>query len=140
MAGNVNQLRRNPKTVTAQEKAKAIELLKKINARETFKLCGHSVERCNQRQINEEQILDVLRNAKYENVVELGLKDHKGRPLPRMVLTSNKIYGQGRGRYRVAVVVNCYTLEVITTYRAFLANNYKEIVNDNFNFCDYFRR
>lgn len=139
MARNVNQLRRNPKTVTPQEQEVVKNLLVKVN-KKVVETCGHAKERLEERGLTVEQLQDVLTNANYNRVVELSIAPRNNVFEPRMVITSEKVYGTGRGRYRVAVVVNCHTLGVVTTYKAFLTNNYKPITNDNFNFANYFAK
>lgn len=139
MARNENQLRRNPQNITAEEQAVVRNLLTRIN-RKGVATCGHAQERLEQRGLTVEQLQDVLANADYSRVVEVSIAPRNNKMVPRMVLTSEKVYGVGRGRYRVAVVIDCHTLGVVTTYRAFLTNKYKPITNDNFNFASYFRK
>lgn len=139
MARNVNQLKRNAKTITPQEQAVVRNLLTRIN-KITVETCGHAQERLEERGLTVEQLQDVLTNANYNRVVEVSIAPRNNGFEPRMLLTSEQVYGIGRGRYRVAVVVNCHNFKVVTTYRAFLSNRYKEITNDNFNFANYFRK
>ncbi len=139
MARNLNQLKRNAKTITPEEQAVVRNLLTRINRR-TVVPTDHAKKRLDQRGITVEQMQKVLNEANYNRVVEVSIVPYNNYTEPRMLITSSDIYGNGRGRYRVAVVVNCHNLEVVTTYKAFLTNNYKTITNDNFNFANYFRK
>lgn len=137
MARNENQLRRNPRYVNDNERAKIQSLLTMINEKTVF-ISNHARERLEQRGITAEQVQEVYANAVYDQVAEVSVAPHKGRPTPRILIDGERVYGRGRGRYRVAVVVNALTLELVTTYKAYLSNNYDEIQNDDFDFSELF--
>lgn len=137
MARNENQLRRNPKYVNDNERAKIQSLLTLINNKKVF-ISDHARERLEQRGITEEQVQEVYTNAVYNQVAEVSVAPHKGRPTPRILIDGERVFGKGRGRYKVAVVINAFTLELVTTYKAYLANNYDEIKNDDFDFSKLF--
>ena len=137
MARNENQLRRNPKYVNDNERAKIQSLLTLINNKKVF-ISDHARERLEQRGITVEQVQEVYANAVYNHVAEVSVAPHKGRPTPRILIDGERVYGKGRGRYKVAVVINAFTLELVTTYKAYLANNYDEIKNDDFDFSKLF--
>ena len=137
MARNENQMRRNPKYVNDNERAKIQSLLTLINQKTVY-ISNHARERIEQRGITVEQIQEVYREAAYNQVAEVSVAPHKGRPTPRILIDGERVYGKGRGRYKVAVVINAFTLELVTTYKAYLANNYDEIKNDDFDFSELF--
>lgn len=137
MARNENQLRRNPKYVNDNERAKIQSLLTLINNKKVF-ISDHARERLEQRGITVEQVQEVYANAVYNQVAEVSVAPHKGRPTPRILIDGERVFGKGRGRYKVAVVINAFTLELVTTYKAYLANNYDEIKNDDFDFSKLF--
>ena len=137
MARNENQLRRNPKYVNDNERAKIQSLLTLINQKTVY-ISNHAKERIDQRGITVEQIQEVYANAVYSQVAEVSVAPHKGRPTPRILIDGERVFGKGRGRYKVAVVINALTLELVTTYKAYLANNYSEIKNDDFDFSKLF--
>ena len=139
MAVNVNQLKRNAKTITPQEQAVVRNLLTRVNQIKVVPTV-HAQKRLDERGITLNQMQKVLDEADYNRVVEVSIVPYNNYTEPRMLITSNDIYGTGRGRYRVAVVVNCHNFKVVTTYKAFLTNNYKTIQNQDFNFADYFRK
>ena len=122
-------LRKNVYRITKEETEVVENLLKRIN-KNNVTLCHHATERENQRRISTEQVEECLKNAKLNNVVEISCKPFRNRMTPRLVLVSDKIYRNENGRYRVAVVVNCRTLQIITTYNAYLHNRYKEVKHD----------
>ena len=129
-------IRRNVKRITTEEKRAVNELLSRINKNHVV-LCRHAVERENERRIDTNQVEECLKNAKFENVVEISCKEFRHKMTPRLVIVSDKVYKNENGRYRVAVVVNCHTLQIVTTYNAYLHNRYKEVKHDDWNFVDY---
>jgi hypothetical protein len=139
MARNENQLKRNAKTITPQEQAVVRNLLTRVR-KIAVNNTPHAVQRLEERGITVAQMQNVLDNANYNRVVEVSIVPRNNYVEPRMLITSNEVYGVGNGRYRVAVVVNCHNFKVVTTYKAFLRNNYKTIQNDNFNFANYFAK
>ena len=131
-------LRRNVNRITNEEKRVVNDLLCRIN-KINVELSNHCVERENQRHISTKQVEECLRNAKFENVVEISCKEFRHKMTPRLVIVSDKVYRNENGRYRVAVVVNCRTLQIVTTYNAYLHNRYKEVQHDDWNFVEYLR-
>lgn len=133
-----NLLRRNVNLITKEERNVVIDLLCRIN-KMNVELSRHCVERENQRHISTRQVEECLRNAKIENVVEISCKEFRHKMTPRLVIVSDKVYKNENGRYRVAVVVNCRTLQIVTTYNAYLHNRYKEVKHDDWNLVEYLR-
>lgn len=133
-----NLLRKNVNLITKEERNVVIDLLCRIN-KMNVELSRHCVERENQRHISTRQVEECLRNAKIENVVEISCKEFRHKMTPRLVIVSDKVYKNENGRYRVAVVVNCRTLQIVTTYNAYLHNRYKEVKHDDWNLVEYLR-
>ena len=131
-------LRKNVNLITKEERNVVNELLSRIN-KMNVELSHHCVERENQRQITTEQVVECLKNAKFDNVVEISCKEFRHKMTPRLVIVSDKVYKNENGRYRVAVVVNCRTLQIVTTYNAYLHNRYKTVKHDDWNFVEYLR-
>ena len=129
-------LRKNVNRITNEEKVVVNELLSRIN-KMNVDLSRHCVERENQRHITTQQIQECLKNAKFDNIVEISCKEFRHKMTPRLVIVSDKVYRNENGRYRVAVVVNCRTLQIVTTYNAYLHNRYKEVKHDNWNLVDF---
>lgn len=91
-----------------------------------IKFCRHSQERLGERNISREAVNEIYKYAKLENVVETNVKEHQGKPLLRLLVLSNKVYGQGEEAYRVGISVNSQTLEVITVVKSYVNHAYNK--------------
>ena len=126
MKDNKKVTRRLPKDMSNEELRtlqKIISEMHNINPNK-IKFCSHARERLGERNISREAVNEIYKYAKLENVVETNVKDHQGKPLLRLLVLSNKVYGQGEEAYRVGISVNSQTLEVITVVKSYINHTY----------------
>ena len=120
--------RRLPKDMNKEELRtlrKIISDMNNINPAH-IKVCRHARERLGERNISQEAVNEIYKFATLENVVETNVKDHQGKPLLRLLVLSNKVYGQGEEAYRVGISVNSQTLEVITVVKSYVNHSYNK--------------
>ena len=120
--------RRLPKDMNKEELRtlrKIISDMNNINPAQ-IKVCKHARERLGERNISQEAVNEIYKYATLENVVETNVKDHQGKPLLRLLVLSNKVYGQGEEAYRVGISVNSQTLEVITVVKSYVNHSYNK--------------
>ena len=125
---NNKVIRRLPKDMTKEELRtlrKIISDMNNINPAQ-IKVCKHARERLGERNISREAVNEIYKFATLENVVETNVKDHQGKPLLRLLVLSNKVYGQGEEAYRVGISVNSQTLEVITVVKSYVNHSYNK--------------
>ena len=89
-------LRKNVNRITNEEKRVVNDLLCRIN-KMNVELSNHCVERENQRQLTTKQVEECLKNAKFENVVEISCKEFRHKMTPRLVIVSDKVYKNENG-------------------------------------------
>ena len=134
--------RRLPKDMNQEELRtlrKIVSEMNNINP-EKIKFCKHSRERLGERNISREAVNEIYKYAKLENVVETNVKDHQGKPLLRLLVLSNKVYGQGEEAYRVGISVNSQTLEVITVVKSYTNRSYnKNLKSANYSVNNYIK-
>ena len=126
MRNNDKVVRKLPKDMNPEELRtlrKIVSDMNNINPAQ-IKFCKHSQERLQERNISREAVNEIYKYAKLENVVETNVKDHQGKPLLRLLVLSNKVYGQGEEAYRVGISVNSNTLEVITVVKSYVNHTY----------------
>ena len=126
MRNNDKVVRKLPKDMTKEELRtlqKVVSEMHNINPQQ-IKVCKHARERLQERNISREAVNEIYKYAKLENVVETNVKDHQGKPLLRLLVLSNKVYGQGEEAYRVGISVNSETLETITVVKSYVAHEY----------------
>ena len=125
---NNKVVRRLPKDMNKEELRtlrKIISDMNNINPAQ-IKVCKHARERLGERNISREAVNEIYKFATLENVVETNVKDHQGKPLLRLLVLSNKVYGQGEEAYRVGISVNSQTLEVITVVKSYVSHSYNK--------------
>ena len=84
--------------------------------------------------------LKIYKFATLDNVVETNVKDHQGKPLLRLLVLSNKVYGQGEEAYRVGISVNSQTLEVITVVKSYVNHTYnKSLKSSSYSINNYIK-
>ena len=134
-----NVIRKLPKDMDNHE-IKALEKiiceLHNIN----IKPCKHAKERMAERGISLEAVKEVYKYATINHVVETNVKEHRGKPLLRLLIVGNKIYGHGEDAYKVTVSVNSETYEVVTVVKSFVNKTYGEFVKkSNIDITDYIK-
>ena len=120
MRNNDKVVRKLPQDMNQEELRtlrKIVSEMNNINPAQ-IKFCRHSQERLGERNISREAVNEIYKYAKLENVVETNVKEHQGKPLLRLLVLSNKVYGQGEEAYRVGISVNSQTIEVITVVKS----------------------
>ena len=125
---NNKVVRRLPKDMNKEELRtlrKIISDMNNINPAQ-IKVCKHARERLGERNISREAVNEIYKYCTLENVVETNVKDHQGKPLLRLLVLSNKVYGQGEEAYRVGISVNSQTLEVITVVKSYVNHSYNK--------------
>ena len=123
---NNKVVRRLPQDMNKEELRtlrKIISDMNNINPAQ-IKVCRHARERLGERNISREAVNEIYKYCTLENVVETNVKDHQGKPLLRLLVLSNKVYGQGEEAYRVGISVNSQTLEVITVVKSYVNHTY----------------
>ena len=142
MRNNDKVVRKLPKDMNPEELRtlrKVVSEMNNINP-EKIKFCKHSQERLQERNISREAVNEIYKYAKLENVVETNVKDHQGKPLLRLLVLSNKVYGQGEEAYRVGISVNSQTLEVITVVKSYTNRSYnKNLKSANYSVNNYIK-
>ena len=137
---NDKVVRRLPKDMNKEELRtlrKIISDMNNINPAQ-IKVCKHAKERLGERNISREAVNEIYKFATLENVVETNVKDHQGKPLLRLLVLSNKVYGQGEEAYRVGISVNSQTLEVITVVKSYVNHSYnKNLKSANYTVNNY---
>ena len=126
MRNNDKVVRKLPQDMNQEELRtlrKVVSEMNNINPAQ-IKVCKHARERLGERNISREAVNEIYKYAKLENVVETNVKDHQGKPLLRLLVLSNKVYGQGEEAYRVGISVNSNTLEVITVVKSYVNHTY----------------
>ena len=123
---NKKVTRRLPQDMNPEELkvlGKIISEMNNINPAH-IKVCKHARERLGERNISREAGNEIYKFATLDNVVETNVKDHQGKPLLRLLVLSNKVYGQSEEAYRVGISVNSQTLEVITVVKSYDNHTY----------------
>ena len=142
MKDNKKVTRRLPKDMNNEELRtlnKIISEMHNINPNK-IKFCRHSQERLGERNISREAVNEIYKYAKLENVVETNVKEHQGKPLLRLLVLSNKVYGQGEEAYRVGISVNSNTLEVITVVKSYVNHAYnKNLKSSSYSVNNYIK-
>ena len=142
MRNNDKVVRKLPQDMNQEELRtlrKVVSEMNNINP-EKIKFCKHSQERLQERNISREAVNEIYKYAKLENVVETNVKDHQGKPLLRLLVLSNKVYGQGEEAYRVGISVNSNTLEVITVVKSYTNRSYnKNLKSANYSVNNYIK-
>ena len=142
MRNNDKVVRKLPQDMNQEELRtlrKIVSEMNNINP-EKIKFCKHSQERLQERNISREAVNEIYKYAKLENVVETNVKDHQGKPLLRLLVLSNKVYGQGEEAYRVGISVNSQTLEVITVVKSYTNRSYnKNLKSANYSVNNYIK-
>ena len=142
MRNNDKVVRKLPQDMNNEELRtlrKIVSEMNNINP-EKIKFCKHSQERLQERNISREAVNEIYKYAKLENVVETNVKEHQGKPLLRLLVLSNKVYGQGEEAYRVGISVNSNTLEVITVVKSYTNRSYnKNLKSANYSINNYIK-
>ena len=142
MRNNDKVVRKLPQDMNPEELKtlrKIVSEMNNINP-EKIKFCKHSQERLQERNISREAVNEIYKYAKLENVVETNVKEHQGKPLLRLLVLSNKVYGQGEEAYRVGISVNSQTLEVITVVKSYTNRSYnKNLKSANYSVNNYIK-
>lgn len=142
MRNNDKVVRKLPQDMNQEELRtlrKIVSEMNNINP-EKIKFCKHSQERLQERNISREAVNEIYKYAKLENVVETNVKEHQGKPLLRLLVLSNKVYGQGEEAYRVGISVNSQTLEVITVVKSYTNRSYnKNLKSANYSVNNYIK-
>ena len=139
---NNKVVRRLPKDMNKEELRtlrKIISDMNNINPAQ-IKVCRHAKERLGERNISREAVNEIYKYCTLDNVVETNVKDHQGKPLLRLLVLSNKVYGQGEEAYRVGISVNSQTLEVITVVKSYVNHSYnKNLKSANYTVNNYIK-
>ena len=139
---NNKVVRRLPKDMNKEELRtlrKIIPDVNNINPAQ-IKVCRHAKERLGERNISREAVNEIYKYCTLDNVVETNVKDHQGKPLLRLLVLSNKVYGQGEEAYRVGISVNSQTLEVITVVKSYVNHSYnKNLKSANYTVNNYIK-
>ena len=139
---NNKVVRRLPKDMNKEELRtlrKIIADMNNINPAQ-IKVCRHAKERLGERNISREAVNEIYKYCTLDNVVETNVKDHQGKPLLRLLVLSNKVYGQGEEAYRVGISVNSQTLEVITVVKSYVNHSYnKNLKSANYTVNNYIK-
>ena len=126
MRNNDKVVRKLPQDMNPEELRtlrKVVSEMNNINPAH-IKVCKHAKERLGERNISREAVNEIYKYCTLDNVVETNVKDHQGKPLLRLLVLSNKVYGQGEEAYRVGISVNSQTLEVITVVKSYVNHTY----------------
>ena len=142
MRNNDKVVRKLPQDMNQEELRtlrKIVSDMNNINPAQ-IKFSSHSQERLGERNISREAVNEFYKYAKLENEVETHEKEHQGKPLLRLLVLSNKVYGQGEEAYRVGISVNSNTLEVITVVKSYTNRSYnKNLKSANYSVNNYIK-